>query len=140
MEKRLSRMIADKFGVLRTKLGGESRERFDVLENLKICLENDFPKLSQEIKTEIKSREQGDSAVMTKIKDEIGKVQELLTTEKKTRVDTEEAVVEVLREMVNKVKKDLEQEKTNRTQNEEALLSLLESTISKLNKSNAHQF
>ena len=46
MEKRLTRLIAEKFGSLRSKLGTESRERFDVLENLKNCLENDFPKLA----------------------------------------------------------------------------------------------
>ena len=60
MEKRLSRLIADKFNTLRQRLGDESRERFDVLENLKQCLENDFPKLASEIKSEVKARERGD--------------------------------------------------------------------------------
>ena len=71
---RLQKLISDKFNQLRTKLGDESRERFDVLENLKQCLENDFPKLTQEIKAEIKSRERGDSAVLVKIREEISRV------------------------------------------------------------------
>ena len=114
MEKRLTRLIADKFNGLRQKLGDESRERFDVLENLKVCLENDFPKLALEIKQEVKARERGDGAVMQKIKEEVSKVQDLINAEKKTRTETEEAVAEVLREMVNKVRKDLEAEKANR--------------------------
>ena len=52
MEKRLGQLMNDRFGQLRSMLAEESKNRYDTLENLKNCLENDFPKLNDEIKME----------------------------------------------------------------------------------------
>lgn len=60
MEKRLADIMNERFGNLRTMLAEESKTRYDTLENLKTCLENDFPKLNDEIKMEVMQREQGD--------------------------------------------------------------------------------
>ena len=60
MEKRLNLLINERFSGLRTQLASESKQRYDVLENLKNCLENDFPKLNDEMKMEMMQREQGD--------------------------------------------------------------------------------
>ena len=57
MEKRLNSVITERFQSLRTELAKESKQRFDILENLKNCLENDFPKLNEEIKLEIYQRD-----------------------------------------------------------------------------------
>ena len=63
MEKRLNSVITERFQSLRTELAKESKQRFDILENLKNCLENDFPKLNEEIKLEIYQRDQQDLVV-----------------------------------------------------------------------------
>ena len=60
MEKRLTQLMNDRFSQLRGNLAEESKTRYDTLENLKNCLENDFPKLNDEIKMEVLQREQGD--------------------------------------------------------------------------------
>lgn len=48
---------------MRSELAKESKSRFDILENLKNCLENDFPKLNDEIKLEVYQRGEQDLAV-----------------------------------------------------------------------------
>ena len=53
MEKRLQNLMNDRFAQLRSQLAEESKTRYDTLENLKSCLENDFPKLNDEIKLEV---------------------------------------------------------------------------------------
>ena len=52
---------------MRTQLAQESKTRYDVLENLKNCLENDFPKLNDEMKMEVMQREDGDLQVKAKM-------------------------------------------------------------------------
>ena len=63
MEKRVSEHLNMRFNQLRGQLGDETKQRFDTLENLKNCLENDFPKLNDQIKMESMQREEGDLAV-----------------------------------------------------------------------------
>jgi len=74
MEKRLSNLMNDRFAQLRSQLAEESKTRYDTLENLKSCLENDFPKLNDEIKLEVMQREQGDLQVQTRITEEQDRV------------------------------------------------------------------
>ena len=74
MEKRLNSVITERFQSLRTELAKESKQRFDILENLKNCLENDFPKLNEETKLEIYQRDQQDLAVQDKVSSELEKV------------------------------------------------------------------
>lgn len=61
MEKRLIAIIEDRFGALKGEVSKESRNRYESVEHLKQCLENDFPKLQEVIKTEAVEREEGDS-------------------------------------------------------------------------------
>ena len=74
MEKRLSNLMNDRFAQLRSQVAEESKTRYDTLENLKSCLENDFPKLNDEIKLEVMHREQGDLQVQTRITEEQDRV------------------------------------------------------------------
>ena len=60
MERRLTELMTDRFGQLRAQLAEESKTRYESLENLKTCLEGDFPRLNEEIKMEVMHREQGD--------------------------------------------------------------------------------
>jgi hypothetical protein len=60
MEKRLLAIIEDRFSVLKADVSKESRNRYESVEHLKSCLENDFPKLSEVIKTEGVEREEND--------------------------------------------------------------------------------
>ena len=60
MEKKITGLVNERFQDLRHQLASESKTRYDLLENLKTCLENDFPKLRNEIQLEIMQREQGD--------------------------------------------------------------------------------
>jgi len=45
MEKKLITIVEDKFGALKGEVSKESKNRFESVEHLKNCLENDFPKL-----------------------------------------------------------------------------------------------
>ena len=45
MEKRLLGIVEDRFTSLKTDVSKESRNRYESIEHLKSCLENDFPKL-----------------------------------------------------------------------------------------------
>ena len=119
---------------MRSQLAEESKTRYDTLENLKHCLENDFPKLNDEIKMEVMQREAGDLSVQTKITEEQTRVTDLIEAERKTRNDSEEEIVDMLKQMISKVREELEMEKQERGKNEEVLLSLLETTCAKLNK------
>ena len=49
MEKKITGLVNERFQDLRHQLASESKTRYDLLENLKTCLENDFPKLRNEI-------------------------------------------------------------------------------------------
>ena len=49
MEKKIASIVNDRFQDLRHQLASESKQRYDLLENLKTCLENDFPKMRNEI-------------------------------------------------------------------------------------------
>ena len=111
MEKRLNAVINERFQGLRTQLAQESKQRYDTLENLKNCLENDFPKLNDEMKMETMQREEGDLKVYAKMNEELENAQSLVDTEQKTRDNTQEEIVEMLKEMVNKVGTDLQTEK-----------------------------
>ena len=60
MEKKLLSMVEDKFTSLKGDVSKESRNRYESIEHLKNCLENDFPKLQEVIKTEGIEREDND--------------------------------------------------------------------------------
>jgi hypothetical protein len=60
MEKRLLSIIEDRFSALKADVSKESRNRFESVEHLKSCLENDFPKLQEVVKTESAEREEND--------------------------------------------------------------------------------
>jgi hypothetical protein len=60
MEKRLVQIIEERFTALKTDVSKESRHRYESVEHLKSCLENDFPKLQEVIKSEGIEREEND--------------------------------------------------------------------------------
>jgi hypothetical protein len=60
MEKRLVAIVEDRFAALKQDVAKESRNRYESVEHLKQCLENDFPKLQEVIKTEGLEREEND--------------------------------------------------------------------------------
>ena len=63
VEKRLLGIIEDRFSTLKTDVSKESRNRYESIEHLKTCLENDFPKLQEVIKSEGVEREDNDAQV-----------------------------------------------------------------------------
>jgi len=56
---------------LKNEVCKESRERYESVEQLKVCLENDFPKLQEMIKTETVTREHSDIEVREKVDEQI---------------------------------------------------------------------
>ena len=52
MEAKLLAAIVDKFKTVKGEVCKESRSRYESVEQLKLCLENDFPRLQEMIKTE----------------------------------------------------------------------------------------
>ena len=45
MEKRLLGIVEDRFTALKNDVNKESKNRYESIDHLKNCLENDFPKL-----------------------------------------------------------------------------------------------
>jgi len=61
VEKRLLGIAEERFAALKSDVGKESRNRYESVEHLKSCLENDFPKLQEVIKSEGLEREDNDA-------------------------------------------------------------------------------
>ena len=74
METRLVLHIEEKFKGLREQVCRESRARYESVEQLKGCLQNDFPKLQEMIKEETGQRTQGDAALKEKTLEQVGHV------------------------------------------------------------------
>ena len=55
--------LNNSFSTLKTDVSKESRNRYESIEHLKTCLENDFPKLQEVIKSEGVEREDNDAQV-----------------------------------------------------------------------------
>ena len=87
MEKKITGLVNERFQDLRHQLASESKTRYDLLENLKTCLENDFPKLRNEIQLEIMQREQGDQEVQAKVDQELDQLNLQIEGERKARND-----------------------------------------------------
>jgi len=60
MEKRLFSIVEERFTSIKADVTKESRNRYESIEHLKNCLENDFPKLQEVIKSEGVEREEND--------------------------------------------------------------------------------
>ena len=129
MERRLNQVIGERFQSLRTELAKESKQRFDILENLKNCLENDFPKLNEEIKLEIYQRDQQDLAIQDKVSQELEEVRAQIQDENRTREHNSQDTEQILRQKVNDLAEDLETEKNDRITNEEALIRTLDQSF-----------
>ena len=111
----------------------ESRIRYEQVEQLKGCLENDFPKVQEMVKNEQQQREQSDLIVREKAEEQVGAIEIAIEQEKKAREETEEAILDMLKEMVTKIKGEIDTERSERQQNHETLLQLLEDTCNKFN-------
>ena len=86
--------------MLTTEVSRESRVRYEQVEQLKGCLENDFPKVQDMLKQEQQQREQSDLIVREQAEEQVGSVEIALEQDKKVREDTEEAILEMLKPMV----------------------------------------
>jgi hypothetical protein len=133
-EDQLIQMIEDKFKrILTNEVSKESRIRYEQVEQLKSCLENDFPKVQDILKQEKEQREQSDLIVREKAEEQVGQIEIALEQEKNAREETEEAILEMLKEMVGKIKGEIDHERMEREQNHETLIQLLEDTCNKFN-------
>ena len=126
--------IEERFSHLKNEVCKESRIRYEAVEQLKGCLQNDFPKLQDMIKNEQTQRETSDNAVREKLEETVvNQVERAIEGEKKQREDTEEAILEMLKEMVGKIKGEIDQERQQRVSNHDTLMNLLEDTCQKFN-------
>jgi hypothetical protein len=60
-------LIEERFNSLKAEVCRESRIRYESVEQLKVCLQNDFPKLQDMIKQEQEQRQTSDQAVREKV-------------------------------------------------------------------------
>ncbi len=126
--------IEERFTQLKNEVCRESRIRYEAVEQLKGCLQNDFPKLQEMIKNEQTQRETSDKAVREKLEENVvNQVERAIEGEKKQREETEEAILEMLREMVGKIKGEIDVERKQRVSNQDTLMNLLEDTCQKFN-------
>jgi hypothetical protein len=111
-EARMHALIEERFNSLKAEVCRESRIRYESVEQLKVCLQNDFPKLQDMIKQEQEQRQTSDQAVREKVDETlVNQVERAIETEKRQREETEEAILEMLKEMVGKIKQEIDQER-----------------------------
>ena len=77
-ERKLFSLIEERTNGLWNELSKESKTRFDSIEHLKACLENDFPWLQDSIKTEAAEREEADNLILKRVEEEGSKFTDLL--------------------------------------------------------------
>ena len=70
MEKRLFSVVEERTTTLRNELAKESKNRYDSIEHLKQCLENDFPRLQEALKNESIEREEADASLQRRVEEE----------------------------------------------------------------------
>ena len=70
IESKFNSLIDEKFIALKIEISKESRNRYQCIENLKIYLENEFPKLQGMVKIEQGDRENNDISLNKKIIEE----------------------------------------------------------------------
>ena len=132
MEQRLYNQIDDRFNILRNELAIEEKNSNESIENLKLYLETEVPKIVEQMQNEQRDREEVDNLINKMIDDEYNRLMNMVSNEKSAREETEEAFLDMLRSIINKIKSELENEKKQREATEENLLTLLEETCNKL--------
>lgn len=132
MEQRLINQIDDKYNILKNELLIEEKNKNDSINNFKLYLETEVPKIIDQMKNEQKERENEDIFINKMIDDEFNKLMNMISSEKNARKETEEAFLDMIKSIINKVKSEMENEKKMREKTEENLLSLLEETCNKL--------
>jgi len=63
---------------MRAEIQKESKVRYESIEHLESCLENDFPKLQEEIRTESNDREETDNVILRKVNEETQQIVDLI--------------------------------------------------------------
>ena len=132
MEQRLYNQIDDRFNILRNELAIEEKNSNESIENLKLYLETEVPKIVEQMQNEQRDREEVDNLINKMIDDEYNRLMNMVSNEKSAREETEQAFLDMLRSIINKIKTEMEKEKKNREATEENLLTLLEETCNKL--------
>ena len=132
MEQRLYNQIDDRFNILRNELAIEEKNSNESIENLKLYLETEVPKIVEQMQNEQRDREEVDNLINKMIDDEYNRLMNMVSNEKSAREETEQAFLDMLRSIINKIKTEMENEKKNREATEENLLTLLEETCNKL--------
>ena len=132
MEQRLYNQIDDRFNILRNELAIEEKNSNESIENLKLYLETEVPKIVEQMQNEQRDREEVDNLINKMIDDEYNRLMNMVSNEKSAREETEQAFLDMLRSIINKIKTEMKKKKKNREATEENLLTLLEETCNKL--------
>ncbi len=74
LEKKLQALIDQKVNGLRADVAKESKLRFENIEHLEGCLEGDFPKLQEEMRSEANEREEADNTMLKRVNEESQKI------------------------------------------------------------------
>lgn len=79
LERKLISLIDEKSGILRTELAKESKNRNESIENFSFYLENEIPKIVEQMKNEQYERDEFDNRINATIGDESSKYLKYLT-------------------------------------------------------------
>jgi hypothetical protein len=114
MERKAILLIEERYSYLQNELNKEVKNRNESLENFHRIIENDMPKIQDNLKEEQNEMIECDNNIALKINEETSRLINLVMNEQKAREETEEALLEMMKAMINAMKTQLENEKKER--------------------------
>lgn len=114
IERKAFLLIEEKSNFLQNEIIKENKNRNESLENFHKIIQNDIPKIQENLREEQNEMMENDNNLLNKVIDETDKLFEFVMNEKKSRDETEQALTEMLKAMINAMKNQLENEKKQR--------------------------
>ena len=114
LERKAILLIEEKSNFLQNEINKETKNRNESLENFHKIIQNDIPKIQENLRDEQNEMIENDTNMINRINDETQKLFQFVTNEKKSRDETEQALMEMLKAMINAMKSQLENEKKQR--------------------------
>lgn len=136
MEKKAILLIDERYNFLVNEMNKEIKNRNESLDTFHKIIENDIPKIQENLKEEQNEMNDNDTSIANKITEETQRLINLVQHEKNAREETEEALLEMLKAMINAMKSQLENEKRERRTTQDYLINLLEDMCVKISKAN----
>mmetsp|Transcript_2868 Transcript_2868/g.8107 ORF Transcript_2868/g.8107 Transcript_2868/m.8107 type:complete len:290 (-) Transcript_2868:69-938(-) len=131
-ERRILQIFEKKTQAVKEEVNDLGNTRVNNEANLRRYLEVDIPKLYENLKEEVDSREAMEQRMLARAMEEVTGLQAAILAEKKAREDSEEAMLRMMEDVVAKMQAEIAAETKERQKMEEMLLGLLHETCTRM--------